>query len=72
MQEQKRQFNVLSISKKTDEHEKGDVIYLWSYKEKLVEHVFLQLHHTISSSDSWNGHVLLEEIYEDIFLPIAN
>lgn len=54
-----------------DEHEKGDVIYLRSYKEKLVEQVFLKLHHTISNSDSWNSHVLLEEIYEDLFLPIA-
>lgn len=54
-----------------DEHEKGEVIYLRSCKEKLVEQVFPQLHHKISSSDSWNCHVLLGKIYEDIFLPVA-
>lgn len=33
--------------------------------------ILLQLYHTVSSSNSLNGHALLGEIYEDIFLPIA-
>ena len=45
-----------------NENWKGEVIYLRSY---------LQLYHTISSSNSLNGHALPGMIYEDIFLPIA-
>lgn len=53
------------------EEKKGKVIYLRSYQESLAEQVFLQLHHMISSFNSFNCHVLLGEIYEDIFLPIV-
>lgn len=54
-----------------NENWKGEVIYLRSCQESLAEQVYLQLYHTISSSNSLNGHALLGMIYEDIFLPIA-
>lgn len=54
-----------------NENWKGEVIYLRSCQETLVEQEYLQLYHTISSSNSLNGHALPGMIYEDIFLPIA-
>lgn len=47
------------------------MIYLRPCKKSLVEQVFLQLHPTISSSNSINCYLLLREIYEDIFIPKA-